>query len=189
MKRTATYSANDTWVCPGGVSRVLVKAWGGGGDGGDADAIAYNGGGGGGGAYSEGLIAVAAGNTYTLDIGRASDSIFRLISVVKIKAAFGQDGQPSYEPDGQGVGGAGGQVADCVGTTKYAGTNGTNNGVGGGAANGGGGGGGVGELGTAPGGGGGGGEKPAGAGSAGAEGWIILEWYYDNEMLNLIVNA
>ena len=48
--RTIKYTANDTFVAPPHVTKVLVQAWGGGGGG--SNVIADGGGGGGGGAYS-----------------------------------------------------------------------------------------------------------------------------------------
>lgn len=66
----------NTWVCPVGVSTVLVELWGGGGGGG-GNAVASDGGGGGaaGGYGSVAAYAVTAGNTYTFFVGTGGPGV------------------------------------------------------------------------------------------------------------------
>jgi hypothetical protein len=206
---------SGTWLCPGGVTRCKVKCWGAGGGGGGGNSAAFGGGGGGGGAYAEALVTVVPGQTYTVTVGAkgngasaggdgedGNDTEFVLGATVKCKAAPGTGGFQSGDPDVTGLPGTGGQVADCVGTTKEAGYDGREGvsgtgGKGGDAArNGTGGNGGTsgntGQAGVAPGGGGGGGGKTSGGdtqGGDGADGKIYIEWYKDNEVVNIIVNA
>jgi len=52
MLSTTSYTSNDTWTCPAGVTRVYITMAGGGGGGGGGENGQYGGGGGGGGAYT-----------------------------------------------------------------------------------------------------------------------------------------
>ena len=129
---TQTFSTPGTtnWVCPTNLLKgtVLVECWGGGGGGGakycpggpDVGA-----GGGGGGAYAGSVVSVVPGQVCTLVVGAGGngynildggDSTFGLTNVV----AKGEKGVPSSSY----LGGLGGQVADCTGTTVFRGGNG-----------------------------------------------------------------
>lgn len=200
------YTANDTWVCPEGVTKVFVETYGAGG-GGRTDTT-NGGGGGGGGAYSSGTITVTPGVSYSIVVGTGGgagtaggDSYFDAGAAVKAKGGSGGTGT---------AGAAGGVAASGAGSTKWGGGTGgafnaTKGGGGGGAAgasvngknglldaNGGGvasnagagfGAGGQGNTaasgsnGTAYGGGGGGGTKTASTtGGTGANGAVILTY-------------
>jgi len=106
------------WICPNDVWQVFVQSWGGGGNGGRGEDqhSGYGGAGGGGGAYASSVIDVVPGVSYKIVVGSvAGDSSFGINLVVA-------DGGTSAW--GQSSPGAGGQVANCIGTVKYAGGNG-----------------------------------------------------------------
>ena len=70
-----TYTDNENFIVPTGISSVSVQLWGGGGQGGDVGSFSsslgcYTGtGGGGGGAYNAQSLAVVPGNTYPVTVG------------------------------------------------------------------------------------------------------------------------
>lgn len=134
------YTSSGTWLCPAGVTSVLVQCWGAGGGGGGGNGQV--GGGGGGGAYAEKIVSVTPGNSYTVNVGAAG-------SGNGVSSNTGSDGGDSYFNDSStvmakgGLGGKndaafckGGLASASVGTTKYSGGNGTqgDNGGGGGGA-------------------------------------------------------
>jgi len=161
----------STWTAPDGVTQITVRAWGGGGGGArgyweqdSLDAYLYAGGGGGGGAFSQAVVAVTPGQTYTLYVGSggvggdvstapgSGQSTYFEGSVIAVGGNPGSSGVNNY-------GGIGGLASDSIGSVKYDGGDGS-----------------VGETGTylsevdVYGGGGGGG---AGASGAGLDGTII----------------
>lgn len=71
-----TVPGSYTWVCPGGVNTLTVRAWGGGGAGGGVNNSngAKRGGGGGGGSYASKVITVVPGTTYTIVVGAGGTS-------------------------------------------------------------------------------------------------------------------
>jgi hypothetical protein len=181
-----TFNANDTWVCPTGVTEVTAEVWGGGGAGGGLgpagpchDRAA---GGGAGGAYAKRTFTVTPGNSYTVTVAAtktgtatstAADNTGNPSWFISNDSngcvAVGGPGAPPWSTDDSGGPGATGTKTGCVGDVTVAGGNGssaqdTGQGAAGGAgANGGGAGGaaqgfsdGPGSPGTAPGGGGGG---------------------------------
>lgn len=123
-----TYTSSGTWTAPAGVTSILVQCWGGGGGGRNGNGA--GGRGGGGGAYSEKIVSVTPGNSYTVTVGNGGgantdggDSWFDSTGTVLAKG--GQAGQAA-------AGGTGGQASSGVGTTKYSGGNGVNADAGGG---------------------------------------------------------
>lgn len=168
--RRSVYAANDTWVCPTGVSVALVLARGGSGGGGGAKNPANSGGGGGGSGTisTPWIVPVTAGVSYSITIGAAGaagaanggnggaggDSTFSTLATGKggaggLGSASGTGGTGGVANAGSGgSGGAGG----TGGGSPTAGTTGGNgvraSGGAGGASNGnegGGGGGGAGD--------------------------------------------
>lgn len=155
-----TSATTSSWVCPTGVTSIIVECWGGGGQGGGTNG-ATSFGGGGGGAYSKSIISVTPGTTYYYSVaGQASggsttgttgqstwfnasttspyssSNTFPTSTSTGILAVGGS-------PGSAGTGGAGGSSGSCYGTTKYSGGNGANaNWTSGGGTGGGGGGGG-----------------------------------------------
>lgn len=167
---TETFTSDDTWTCPEGVTVVQVECWGGGGGGGVS---AAGEGGGGGGAYAiTNAIPVDAGEDYTVTVGAGGgpgiaggDSWF--IDTGEVLAKGGSAGNAR-------TGGTGGQAASCVGDQAYNGGNGgtasgINSGGGGGGSSGGTGANGNNGAANTLGAGGAGGTAPAGGG-AGANG-------------------
>lgn len=161
-------TASSTWVCPLGVSRVRVKAWGGGAGGGNG---AGAGGGGGGGGYVEGCLDVTPGNSYVYTVGTGgasgvagNDTTFSTITANGGGATGGTAG-------GTGGGGSGGTriVQGESGESQTSSPEAR-----GGASCGGGFGGTLNTNGQTPGGGGGG--KASAGGGAGADGRIVLEY-------------
>ena len=130
------FTSDGTWTAPSGVTAVLVEAWGGGGGGGggadwpEGTNGGAGGGGGGAGAYVRSVISVAAGTTYTIDVGRGgsrglggtegspghdgqSGTASRILdgSTVLLSApggAFGEGGTGSQNPGTGGTGGSAG---------------------------------------------------------------------------------
>ncbi len=137
---TQTFTTNNTFTVPAGVTSIQVECWGGGGGGSSITSNGARGGGGGGGAYASSVIAVTSGNTYAVGVGAGgnantagSNSTF---ATTTVKAAGGSGGTNNST-----TAGAGGSVANSTGTKEFAGGNGAN----GGALNSGGGGGGAGN--------------------------------------------
>jgi len=64
-----TFTSNDTWVVPLGVTSVKIEAWGGGGGGAVGGLGNSSGNGGGGGAYNTQTFPVSAGETYFITVG------------------------------------------------------------------------------------------------------------------------
>lgn len=174
------------WICPAGVSTVLIRAWAAGGTGGSASS-GWPGGGGGGGGYMEVLVGVTSGTSYAVQIGSGSGSTATGFgSLILIGGgANGQGGQNSAPGTGGGpgtplintsssiatVGVSPGQAGYQIGSVNVGGAGGCSFGVQGAFA----------SVGTAsgsqgvwPGGGGAGGA--GGAGGRGADGLLIIEW-------------
>ncbi|HET9571400.1 MAG TPA: hypothetical protein VFP20_08355 [Bacteroidales bacterium] len=140
-----TATGANTYNIPAGITRVRIECWGGGGGGGAPTNTSIPCGGGGGGAYASGIVDVS---------GQTSISVF-----VGPGGAAGANGGNSYygttvvAEGGRGgtnkqiTAGAGGSVANSVGTTVYAGGNGAN-GLNSGSKYSGGGGGGAGNTGA-----------------------------------------
>lgn len=138
-----------TWTAPTGVTSVTVEAWGGGGAGGAATGNPAKGGGGAGGQYASKVLTVVPGNTYAVVVGSGGaggngngaaggDSTFAGTSVV----AKGGDGGVRNGAAGSG------SVAGGVGTSVYAGGDGSAGFNGGATTSGGAGGGGAGSGGS-----------------------------------------
>ena len=68
-----TYFSTGTFTVPTGVTSITVQAWGGGGRGGNTSADGASGGGGGG-AFSNSVLTVTPGATYTVNVGQGSSS-------------------------------------------------------------------------------------------------------------------
>ncbi|MEI6821286.1 MAG: hypothetical protein WCL51_05090, partial [Bacteroidota bacterium] len=64
-----TTTGNSTWVCPTGVTSVVVECIGAGGGGGGTSAATTGGSGGAGGSYSKSVLTVVPGTTYYLTVG------------------------------------------------------------------------------------------------------------------------
>lgn len=180
---TFSSPATANWTCPTDVFQIIVECWGGGGGGGGANAANLGGGGGGGGAYSI-LVntATVPGNVYNYTVGNFGNmgvnaangtngaiTIFRQTGT-NANLCVADFGKRGLRGSSNGTGGAGGAVANCLGTTKYSGGPGATRatGVGGGggssagtAANGG-----AGTNGTPP----NGGTAPTGGGNGGTGG-------------------
>lgn len=126
------YTGSTSWICPLGVTEVLVECWGGGGagagarGGGGGVITSITTGGGGGGAYSAGYVSVTPSSSYTIQIGAQRDGT----------TGEAADGNPSWFSStttifaaGGGSGklksaGSGGQSSAGYGTIKYSGGDG-----------------------------------------------------------------
>lgn len=144
-----TYS----WVCPTNVFAVQVECYGAGGGGGlgsnDGGSPIMGGGGGGGGGYARSIVAVTPGNTYTVLVGTGgaggnvslgglgiggsdgTESAFDTSVVVAVggKGGEGYCGILGCGPGTGGLGGEGGNAADCTGVFKFSGGRGANEGT------------------------------------------------------------
>ena len=180
------YTSGTSWSKPGGLTRIIVKCWGGGGGGnGDSD----GGGGGGGGAYSEAVVeAGSLASSETVTIGAAGAGASGGTGGTGGDSSFGTHCVAKGGGGGSGTsGGAGGAAGSGTGDLTLSGgpgANGANSsaspdigGGGGGSPFGGAGGPSTAgaEIGTAPGGGGGG--QDGGTAGAGAAGLIIVYEY------------
>lgn len=131
-------SGTYTWVCPAGVTSVLVECVAAGSGGGFSGLT--GGSGGGGGAYAASTLTVVPGNSYTITVGKGGsggiqssqtsataggDSWFGSTTTVLAKAG-------TVGASNNGAQGTGGQASACVGTTKVSGSDG-GSGVGGGS--------------------------------------------------------
>ncbi len=152
-----TFSTPGTtnWLCPAGVTSVAIQCWGAGGAGGSCPAgssIQNSSGGGGGGAFSSSIISVVPGTSYPYTIGAGGaptgtsgnsggNTNFNNNTVLAVGGQGGQWRSPDgYNPGG--AAGAGGTIANSIGTTKFSGGNGNagsigycGGGAGGGAGN------------------------------------------------------
>ena len=119
MATTDTYTSNDTWVAPTGVTYVVVECWGAGGDSGTSTLGGVAGAGGG--AYARKAMSVTPGNSYTVTVGASNgaDSWFSTPGMVLAKGGSSTGANDL-------VGGQGGQASSCIGDVKYSGGNGGN---------------------------------------------------------------
>lgn len=136
----AIYNVDGTWVCPAGITSVVVKCWGAGG-GGAGDMGASAGGGGGGGGYSSKTITVVPGTTYSVEVGTGGPG-------AAAGAGDGTDGGDSWFDNNtvilakggkKGLGNGGAAAAGGAGGIGTYTVTGGNGGVGGGTDGGGGG--------------------------------------------------
>ena len=177
---TVTYSTGGTytWVCPAGVTSVLVECWGGGGAGGSAtkNSVSSGGGGGAGGAYVKKIsVPVTHTQSYTVTVGAGGISVLGTVvaggnttfigdSTTTVTAKGGGGGQSTTD----GAGAVGAHVTgSTVGDLNNEGGDGAA-GTTGGSGYGGGGGGGAGNQ--SPNTSGVGGNASAGSGGAGGAG-------------------
>lgn len=122
---TSNTPNNYTFTVPCGVTSIKVECWGGGGAGGSRNGNGVAGGGGGG-AYASFTLTVVPGQTYTYVVGTGGSSGNNGAN------SYFQDGSMVLAAGGKGVaqnvttGGAGGQISQSVGTTRYSGGNGGN---------------------------------------------------------------
>lgn len=133
------------WLCPEGVTTIIVECWGKGGGGGTASGLPASGGGGGGGAYILKTLSVTPGINYGYLLGSASngpDTHFSTSETAMAKG--GSTGGNAFSSNQNGAGGAGGLASSSIGDIKY---NGGTGGTGNYTSNGGGGGGGAGSSG------------------------------------------
>lgn len=178
-----TYS----WICPPGVSTVLIRAWAAGGSGGSA-ASGMPGGGGGGGGYEEVLVNVSGGMSYAVQVGNGTSGSTSTSFAALVAVGGGVNGQAGRSGQAGSGGGPGtpvinninsiaslgigsGQAGFQIGTMSIGGGGGASFGVQGappcfGGTNG--------SSGLWPGGGGAGGAT--GTGGNGADGLMVLEW-------------
>ena len=134
---------NGTWICPAGVTSVLVECWGAGGGGGSAKATlisggvygATYGGGGGGGAYASSTVSVSPGNSYpyfvptvnliTIDgistPTNGQSASFNTTSVVAAGGSVGLSDQAMNTYNSV----SGGTASASTGTVKYSGGSGS----------------------------------------------------------------
>jgi gliding motility-associated-like protein len=99
------YIANtglNNWTAPTGITKVLVSTWGGGGGGGANWYVNEGGGGGGGGAFSQGLINVVPGNTYTVAIGLGGSAGRALNTNAQINGLNNAQREAQCTPGGNG---------------------------------------------------------------------------------------
>lgn len=174
-KNQGVFTANGTFVVPAGVTTVFVRAWGAGG-GGSGGA----GGSGGGGSYAEGYVTVTPGASIAVTVGGGGAG-------ASSAAAAGNGGNSSFGSSIIAPGGTGGGVAGGAGGTGGTGTlvidgeDGADNNAPGGASPMGGSGGSIvagasiPTNGNFPGGGGTNNPSVA-AGSAGANGAVVVYW-------------
>lgn len=62
-------TTSQTWICPTGISTIIVELWGAGASGGKSSSALHPGGGGGGGAYAVKTIAITTGESIPITIG------------------------------------------------------------------------------------------------------------------------
>ena len=183
-------SGTSSWICPQGVSQVLLRGWGPGGAGGIGSG-GYPGGGGGGGGYLEVLLDVMAGQSYAvvIGIGGTNSSSVTPTGFGGILSVFGGGNGGNGGAGQSGIGGTAGsdavlqlealsnpgagigQAGYILGGTSIGGAGGGSFGTSSGFSTTGGG---AGLAGFWPGGGGSGGAN--GSGGIGAGGLMILEW-------------
>jgi len=112
------YNASGIWVCPAGVSNVLVEAWGGGAGGGNVSATARQSGGPSG-AYARDNVAVVPARGYTVTVGVGGpggnpggtswfNDTTTVLAVGGVNESLGVPGVP-------------GQADACVGAVRYSG--------------------------------------------------------------------
>ena len=111
------FTANGTWTCPTGVTKIIAMITGGGGGAGGQNVNSNNqydnnttSGNGGAGGHFEGIIAVTPGTTYNIVIGAGG--------------SVGTNSQSAFGADGQSPGGVGGNTT-AFGITATGGTGGS----------------------------------------------------------------
>ncbi|MCX6309184.1 MAG: hypothetical protein NTY32_10270 [Bacteroidia bacterium] len=126
-----TTTGAQTWLCPEGVTSIIVECWGGGGAGGGSKYLTGGtkiamGGGGSGGGYAKKVIAVSPGTTYNLYVGLGGIGI-----VPASDDATAPGGEASYFIDNStvkangGIGGKGKVLNNSAATANLWGTGGT----------------------------------------------------------------
>jgi fibronectin-binding autotransporter adhesin len=141
-QRAVTFSSTgtnvNTWVPAGGVTSATVSVWGaGGGGGGNNTSDNYAGAGGGGGGFSQSVVSVTPGVTYSLTVGAGGAggttaasssgtaggaSWFTSSTTTLVLARGGSGG--AFASAAVSTGGAGGGSATGTGTLRYSGGNG-----------------------------------------------------------------
>ena len=131
-----TYSVAGTysWVCPPGVTSVIVEAWGGGGAGGGTGTTTGTlriGGGGGGGAYGRSTLTVIPGTTYTIVVGAGGTGVSAAAGNPGGTSSFNSTlvtalgGDPGGATNNATAGTAGAGGGTGVATTIFTGGNGS----------------------------------------------------------------
>lgn len=113
-----TLTATGTFVVPPSITAVEIEAYAGGAGGAVAGGANHGANGGGGGAYSQGTLAVTAGNSYTATVGAAGGP-----GANGGDSSFTGDSASVVAKGGQ-AGGTGGQASAGTGTIKNSGGNG-----------------------------------------------------------------
>jgi hypothetical protein len=104
---TYTTAGTHTYTVPGGITKLLVRVWGGGGGGGGSNAAAADAGsGGGGGGYCEKLVSLASGSTVTVTVGAAG-------AAGTSSGAGGAGGTSSFGAHCSATAGAGGEAGSA----------------------------------------------------------------------------
>lgn len=122
---TNTYTTNQVFTVPLGVTSVKVECWGGGGKGSNISNTIDIGGGGGGGAYASSTLCVTPGDAYTINIGaggtgataNGGTTYFGNVSLVMAKGGAGLT-------ENIFTGASGGLASESVGQVKYSGGSG-----------------------------------------------------------------
>ncbi|MCW3477642.1 glycine-rich domain-containing protein, partial [Limobrevibacterium gyesilva] len=135
-----TFAASGSFTVPVGISRLRVRAWGGGGGGGGASGAASGGSGGGGGEFREGVFAVTPGSVTAVTVGAGGaggaagtsgtdggvSSVAGLILAQGGSRGVGAAGAVQGAVGAGGTGGAGGHLAGPGapggGATAFSGT-------------------------------------------------------------------
>ncbi|MCF8320275.1 MAG: T9SS sorting signal type C domain-containing protein [Flavobacterium sp.] len=195
---TISTVGNNTWICPAGINKIKVEAWGGGGGGGGTSLAGFGGGGAGGSYVINENVSVVPETSYNVTVGAGGEqsgnggangnnginTTFGSTTPVIANGGIGGSGTTATGQLGAGgtnSGGSGGTVA--IGLPGASGTSGSGGAGGSGAGAMGGAGGasktsvGNGIAGTSPGGGGGGAygaTSGSNKGAAGGNGQIII---------------
>ena len=113
---TVTYTSSGSFTVPAGVSKITVKAWGGGAGGSTSGTGATKGGGGG--AYSRSTFTVTPGSVHPIVIGTGGGP------EVNGGASIFSSGSFAVSAIGGNADGTGGQASSSTGTTRFSGGNG-----------------------------------------------------------------
>lgn len=112
MSTVEYFASSGTWVCPTGVSSIIVECWGSGGY--TQGGISVPSGGAGGGAYAKKTVIVTPGVGYPYYVGSdGEDTYWVNASTVMAKGGMGCDNSITGSP--------GGLASESVGDVKYSG--------------------------------------------------------------------